>query len=104
MNFVYLILFLLSVNILLTLAVFYKLTRNSKQLKEVVAHETDEVKKSVQNPVSASPSPNEATQEEEQIVSLDEQTPWQIPRDIKVEVEGSESVAPLGYEVTNATS
>ena len=50
------------------------------------------------------PSANQATKSEAEIVPLDEQNPWQIPNDVKVEIEGGDTIAPLGYEVTNATS
>lgn len=58
----------------------------------------------VTNPIQAPPSPNEATKEEEDVIPLDEQTPWQIPQDVKIEIEGDYSNVPFEYEVTNANS
>ena len=86
--------------------IYTKLVNIERQLKAIrglIAKHDDNITKKlmVPNPQS-SPEPNEAAQQEEEVVPLDEQSPWHIPRDVKIEVEGGDSLAPLEYEVANA--
>jgi hypothetical protein len=43
--------------------------------------------------------PNEATQEQNDFTPLDENVPWDIPGDVKIKVEGGDTLVPPGYEV-----
>ena len=92
-----------------TLTFLYFTNKNNKQqisgIKSFMEQMDQRMTKAlVINPVQSAPSPNEATQEDDEVIPLDEQTPWQIPQDVKVEVEGDTSNVPFGFEVTNANS
>jgi hypothetical protein len=44
-------------------------------------------------------SPNEAIEEKEEPALLDENAPWEIPKDVKITVEGGDTLVPPGFEV-----
>ena len=99
---------LLAINIA-TLIVLIRHTRQQrKQLQGIRTFmglmDNRLTKALVTNPIQSPPSPNEATKEEDEIVPLDEQSPWQIPEDVKIEIEGDSSNTPYEYEVTNGRS
>ena len=80
-----------------------KIMRELSSIKKlVIEHDNSMTRKFVVNAApTETPAPNEATNIEEDVVPLDEQHPWSIPKDVKLEVEGGDTLAPPGYEVTN---
>ena len=48
----------------------------------------------------ANPAPNEAATEPEPEQVLDENVPWDIPDDVKITVEGGDTLVPPGFEAT----
>jgi len=84
---------------------FNRISKKTTGINKHLEHVDNTVTKTlVTNPPVAAPSPNEATQEDVEEVPLSEQSPWEIPNNIKIEVEGGDTFAPYGYEVTNANS
>ena len=43
-------------------------------------------------------SPNEAIEDEEDSNLMDENAPWEIPEDVKITVEGGDTLVPPGFE------
>ena len=49
-------------------------------------------------PPAVQSSPNEATEDEEDSNLMDENAPWEIPEDVKITVEGGDTLVPPGFE------
>jgi hypothetical protein len=97
---VYILIALAVINILIATGLTFYLVIHISKTNLVTKRQEEQIKLISPEP----PSPNQATKAEEVEVPLDEQSPWQIPNDVKVEIEGGDTLSPLGYEVTNATS
>jgi hypothetical protein len=80
-----------------------KILGELRAIKNLIAKHDDSMTKKllVTHQPNLTPAPNEATIIEDESVPLDEQHPWSIPKDVKVEVEGGDTLAPPGFEVSN---
>jgi len=86
------------------LAILFYILRLGKKIKATEKNNQLRFQKSMDRVVALDTkpkpvqSPNQALEQEEESTLLDENVPWEIPSDVKITVEGGDTLVPPGFE------